>query len=111
MNKIETVGDAYIAAAGCISGEGGTLEENAAALTRLALEMQKLCATLKAPDGSQVVMRVGLHCGPLVGGVVGGSMLRYHLFGSPLDAVTQVRIKRSQEERSAFRLSSSRFGI
>ena len=68
------------------------MEENAHALTCLALEMQKLCATLQAPDGTQVVMRIGLHCGPLVGGVVGGSMLRYHLFGSPMDAVTQVRL-------------------
>ena len=84
--------DAYIAAAGCVAGESGTLEEHARALTCLALEMQKLCATLTAPDGSPVVMRIGLHLGPLVGGVVGGSMLRYHLFGAPLDAVTQVRI-------------------
>ena len=83
--------DAYIAAAGCVAGEGGTLEENAHALTCLALEMQKLCATLQAPDGTQVVMRIGLHCGPLVGGVVGGSMLRYHLFGPAMDAVTQAR--------------------
>ena len=52
--------------------------------------MQELCATLCAPDGSPVVMRVGLHCGPVVGGIVGGNMIRYHLFGSTLDAVTQV---------------------
>ena len=84
--------DAYIAASGCVPGEGGTQEENACALACLAVEMQKLCATLTAPDGSPVVMRIGLHLGPLVGGVVGGSMLRYHLFGAPLDAVTQVRI-------------------
>ena len=54
------------------------------------MEMQNLCATLTAPDGSPVVMRVGLHCGPVVGGVVGGSMIRYHLFGSSLDVVTQL---------------------
>ena len=65
--------DAYIAAAGCVAGDGGTLEENAEALTLLALEMQKLCATLTAPDGAQVVMRIGLHCGPVVGGIVGGN--------------------------------------
>jgi len=91
VNKIETVGDAYIAAAGCVVGECGTLEANARALACLALEMQTHCATLAAPDGSSVVMRIGLHCGPLVGGVVGGSMLRYHLFGSPMDGVTQAR--------------------
>ena len=39
--------------------------------------MQKLCATLRAPDDSPVVMRIGLHCGPVIAGVVGGNMLRY----------------------------------
>ena len=56
----------------------------------MALEMQKMCMTLTAPDGSPVVMRIGLHFGPLVAGVVGGNMLRYHLFGAAMDAVTQL---------------------
>ena len=82
--------DAFIASTGCIPGENRTLQENALSLARMALEMQKLCATLRAPDGSPVLMRIGLHCGPVVGGIVGGNMIRYHLFGSTLDAVTQV---------------------
>ena len=82
--------DAYIAASGCIAGEDITPLESAQSLARLAVEMQRLCATLRGPDGGPVVMRIGLHCGPVVGGVVGGSMLRYNLFGSPMDAVTQV---------------------
>ena len=56
----------------------------------MALEMQKMCMTLTAPDGSPVVMRIGLHCGPLLAGVVGGNMLRYQLFGAAMDAVTQL---------------------
>ena len=65
--------DAFIASTGCVPGENRTLQENALSLVRLALEMQKLSATLKAPDGSPVVMRIGLHCGPVVGGIVGGN--------------------------------------
>ena len=65
--------DAFIAATGCVPGEKKTLQENALNLARLALAMQRLCATLRAPDGSPVVMRVGLHCGPVVGGIVGGN--------------------------------------
>ena len=124
-------------------GDSATLQENALALARLAVEMQELCATLTAPDGSPVVMRIGLHCGPVVGGVVGGnsapplmspylapitflnasahrpalpllshrsnaaspphppisrshalSVIRYHLFGSTMDAVSQVPVGR-----------------
>ena len=89
--SLKTARDAFIASTGCVPGENRTLQENALCLARLALEMQQLCATLKAPDGSPVVMRIGLHCGPVVGGIVGGNMIRYHLFGSTLDAVNQVR--------------------
>ena len=86
-----TARDAFIASTGCIPGENRTLQENALNLARMAQAMQKLCVTLTAPDGSPVLMRVGLHCGPIVGGIVGGNMIRYHLFGSTLDAVAQVR--------------------
>ena len=58
-------------------GESHTLQENASRLAHFALEMQRVCSEAVAPDGSPVVMRVGLHCGPVVGGVVGGNMLRY----------------------------------
>ena len=65
--------DAFIASTGCVPGESKTLQENALNLARMALEMQRLCSKLHAPDGSPVVMRVGLHCGPVVGGIVGGN--------------------------------------
>ena len=58
-------------------GEAHSLQENATRLAHFALEMQRACSEATAPDGSPVVMRVGLHCGPVVGGVVGGNMLRY----------------------------------
>ena len=60
-------------------GESYTLQENASRLARFALEMQRACAEEKTPDGFPVVMRVGMHCGPVVGGIVGGQMLRYQL--------------------------------
>jgi len=73
--------DAYIAATGCMVGETHTLQENASRLAHFALEMQRACRDTFAPDGSPVVMRIGLHCGPVVGGIVGGNMLRYQLRG------------------------------
>ena len=64
-------------------GETHTLQENASRLARFALEMQRACSNAVAPDGSPVVMRIGLHCGPVVGGVVGGNMLRYQFRSFP----------------------------
>ena len=62
-----------------MAGDARPLAENAARLAHFALEMQRVCEKATAPDGSPVVMRIGLHCGPVVGGIVGGNMLRYQL--------------------------------
>ena len=93
VHKIETVGDAYIAGTGCmpvIGEDESTLHENATRIARFAQEIQRACSKAIAPDGSPVVMRIGLHCGPVVGGIVGCTMLRYHLFGSSMDVLSQL---------------------
>lgn len=36
------------------------------------------------------MVRVGLHYGETVGGVVGEKMLRYHLFGPPMEGVDRM---------------------
>ena len=84
------MGDAFIAATGCVKGEDGAddVGANAAKLAALAVEMQTVCRGFEAPDGSPLVMRVGLHVGPAIGGIVGTSLLRYHVFGSLCSDVT-----------------------
>ena len=74
--------DAYLAATGSLQGESCSVQENAVALAQFALRVQAYCATVVAPDGTPIRCRLGLHCGPLVAGVCGGSMPRYHLFGA-----------------------------
>ena len=44
----------------------------------------------QALDGGTLAMRIGLHAGATVGGVVGQKMVRYHLFGPPLEGVTRM---------------------
>ena len=43
----------------------------------MALDMQSLCESYTAPDGSMLSMRIGIHAGPSVAGIVGVSMIRY----------------------------------
>ena len=62
----------------------------------MALEVQELMVGYLAPDGGPLTVRVGLHHGETVGGVVGEKMLRYHLFGPTLEGVN--RMEQSCEE-------------
>ena len=52
-------------------------QESAARLAHMALDMQSLCESYTAPDGSTLKMRIGIHAGPVVAGIVGVSMIRY----------------------------------
>ena len=73
----ETIGDAYLAATGCMPQSAVSPPESAARRAHMALDMQALCESYTAPDGSTLRMRVGIHAGPAVAGIVGLSMLRY----------------------------------
>ena len=83
-----------VAAAGHGSAAAAAAAEgafsDACRLARMALEVQELMVGYQAPDGAPLTVRVGLHCGEAVGGVVGEKMLRYHIFGPPLEGVNRM---------------------
>jgi hypothetical protein len=53
-----------------------------AALLRCAVEMQSAIAAMPSPvPGKRLAVRIGLHTGDLVGGVIGTQTFRYDIFG------------------------------
>eukprot|EP00944_MAST-04C_sp_MAST-4C-sp1_P003780 g3780.t1 len=75
--KVEILGDAYFVVCGC--PEERSPIENAARATEVALILQSLMPSLT--DDTGMMMRVGLHSGHVVAGVVGTKDPRFHLFG------------------------------
>lgn len=75
--KVETIGDAYFVSAGCPDDT----PKHAQCLVQLGILMIKECQQIPLENGQHPNIRVGVHSGPVMAGVVGKKMPRYHLFG------------------------------
>ena len=76
--KVETIGDAYLACSGVVDRRA----DHTRSLVRCALDFQTSSHYLHSPDDKPLKVRIGIHTGTVVAGVVGRKMPRYHLFGA-----------------------------
>ena len=86
VEKIKTIGDAYMVVAGLPTPRA----DHAAAIARLALEMQVVLATLAEDLGASVELRMGIHSGSVVAGVIGENKLAYDLWGDAVNVAARM---------------------
>lgn len=75
--KVETIGDCYFACTGVIYK--GPLQT--CNLINMALAFQVHVSYMESPNGDNIRLRIGIHTGPVLAGVTGKKMPRFHLFG------------------------------
>ncbi len=86
VEKVKTLGDAYLAVAGgTASGDAGAQEA-----LDFSLDLLEALRKLSGDENLDLQMRIGIHTGPVVGGVVGTSRLAYDYWGDTVNIASRV---------------------
>jgi adenylate cyclase len=86
IEKIKTIGDAYMAAGG-IPNKNST---NPVEVVLAALEMQSYMQQLKSSRAKIWDLRIGIHTGPVIAGVVGHKKISYDIWGDTVNTASRM---------------------
>jgi guanylate cyclase len=86
IEKIKTIGDCYMAAAGVPNPDG----EHARKAALLALAMRDVLAIPSVPGQPALELRIGINSGPVVAGVIGTKRFLYDLWGDAVNTASRM---------------------
>ena len=86
LEKIKTIGDAYMVVGGALDASPDHLERCA----RVAREMLAAVERIAHEGGPRLAIRIGLHTGPAIAGVIGKQRLSFDLWGETVNFASRL---------------------
>jgi len=86
LEKIKTIGDAYMV----VGGVPRPRADHAQAVALMALEMCELVAARRFAGGRDLALRIGVHTGEVVAGVIGKKKFSYDLWGDTVNTASRM---------------------
>lgn len=87
LEKIKTVGDAYMVVGGLPTPRPDHVE----AIADIALDMQRESARIRTARNEPIHLRIGIHTGPVVAGVIGAKKFSYDLWGDTVNIADRMQ--------------------
>ncbi len=86
LEKVKTIGDAYMVVGGMI--EPGS--DHTRRVASMALELTHAVAEIEAAARLGIQFRIGIHCGPIVAGVIGSKKFIYDVWGDTVNVASRM---------------------
>lgn len=87
MEKVKTIGDAYLA----VCGGMASAERDSRAAVAFASDLIAEVDGMARESGIDLKVRIGIHTGPAVGGVIGSSRLAYDYWGDTMNVASRLQ--------------------
>ncbi|MBK9249082.1 MAG: tetratricopeptide repeat protein [Ignavibacteria bacterium] len=86
LEKIKTIGDAYMA----VCGAPIHVDNHAERAAFFALDVAELMNNYKTNIGDKVMIRIGLHSGSVVAGIIGENKFAYDMWGDAVNTASRM---------------------